>query len=173
MLRPDPGWARMRARRDRLIVREIGSETIVYDRRSHRAHCLGPKAAAVWRQWDGRSGLAEVARRTGLALGATLDEASVRRTLRRLERAGLIEGFASQSDSRGGAPPEPGRRAALRSVGVAAGLAVLSVATQSPAQAAATCLALGQPCVRSSQCCSRCCNPIAGRCVAGGLCAPP
>jgi hypothetical protein len=173
MLRPELGWPRLRARRDGLIVRDIGAETIVYDRRSHRAHCLGLTAAAIWRQWDGRSGLAEVARRTSLALGETLDEASVRRTLRRLERAGLIEGIASRSDSRGGAPPEPGRRAALRSVGVAAGLAVLSVATQSPAQAAATCLALGQPCSGSSQCCSRCCNPNADRCVAGGLCAPP
>ena len=135
----------MGARRDGLIVRDVGVETIVYDLRTHRAHCLGPTAAAVWRQWDGRSGLAEVARRTSEALGEPLDEASVRLVLRRLDRAGLIEGSAWDSGSSRETRRTLGRRVAMRRVGVAAGLAVLSIAVRSPAQVAATCLPNGRP----------------------------
>lgn len=162
------------ARRDELIVREVGAETIAYNLRTNRAHCLGRTAAAVWRTWDGRSGLGETVRRVSEALGEPLDEASVRLVLRRLYQAGLIERPAWDSDSRYKTRRTLSRRVALRGVGVAAGLAVLSIAVPSPAQVAATCLPNGQPCSRSSQCCSSCCNDRSGRCGGGrNNCAPP
>lgn len=161
------------ARRNGWIVRDIGAETVVYDLRTHRAHCLGPTAAAVWRAWDGRSAPGEAAHRVSQALGEPLDEASVRLVWRRLQGAGLIEKPARRSDSDDQPLPAPARRVVLRGVGVAAGLAVLSVATRSPAQVAATCLPRGRPCSRSSQCCSSCCNANSGRCSGGGQCAPP
>jgi hypothetical protein len=155
------------ARQKVLIVRDVGDETIVYDRRTHRAHCLAPAAAAVWRAWDGERGLREVARRAGQARGALLDEASVRRALRRLERAGLIDRSDVAADDGDEARRASGRRAALRAV--AAGFAVWSLATRSPAQAAATCLPPGRACQRSSECCSDCCNRNSGNCIG----APP
>lgn len=162
------------ARRDELIVRDVGAETIVYDRRTNRAHCLGRTAAAVWRTWDGRRGRSETLRRVSKALGEPLDEASVRLVLRRLYQAGLIERPAWDSDSSHKTRRTLSRRVALRGVGVAAGLAVLSIAVPSSAQVAATCLPNGRPCSRSSQCCNSCCNDRSGRCGGGGNnCAPP
>jgi hypothetical protein len=157
-----------------LIVRDIGAEAVVSDPRTHRAHCLGPMAAAVWRTWDSHSGLRETTHRVSEALGEPLDETAVRLVLRRLYRAGLIERPAWDSESSHKTRRALGRRVALRGVGVAAGLAVLSIAVQSPAQVAATCLSNGQPCSRSSQCCSSCCNDKSGRCGGGrNNCAPP
>jgi DNA-binding transcriptional ArsR family regulator len=157
----------MRSRAD-LVVRTIGDETVVYDPGTHRASCLAPVAAAVWRSWDGRASVAEVARRASETLGETVDERSVHVALRRLERAELVDALPSESRRR-----TPGRRAVIRGVGFAAGLAVWSVAVKSPAQAAATCLPNGRACVRSAQCCSSCCNSNAHRCAGGGNCAVP
>jgi hypothetical protein len=161
------------ARGGGLITRDIGAEAVIYDPSTHRAHCLGRIAAAVWRQCDGRSGLAGIAGRASHSLGEPLDEESVRLTLSRLEEAGLVQGF---SHFRAAHPTQEavGRRAALRSVGAAAGLTVLSLAVPSPAQVAATCRPTGDRCARSSECCSSCSNPHSGRCSNGrNNCAVP
>jgi len=155
-----------------LIIRDVGTETIVYDPRTHRAHCLGRTAAAVWRMWDSRSETREIAHRVSQALGEPLDETSVRFVLRRLGRAGLVDTHERGSDGAGEKQGRLGRRAALRRVGVAS-LAVLSIAVRSPAQAAATCLPNGRQCLRSSECCSSCCNSDPGRCTGGGNCVIP
>jgi hypothetical protein len=155
-----------------LVVRDVGTETIVYDRRAHRAHCLGRTAAAVWRTWDGRSETGEIARRIGQVLGEPCDETSVRLALQGLRTAGLADTPDTASDTGRESGDCHGRRAALGRVGIAS-LAVLSIAVHAPAQVAATCLHNGDPCTRSSQCCSSCCNTSSGRCAGGGNCAPP
>jgi hypothetical protein len=50
------------ARKDDLTVRELPEETLVYDRRQNRAHCLNATAALVWRHCDGNTSLDELAR---------------------------------------------------------------------------------------------------------------
>lgn len=159
-------------------MRQVGPETVVYDRRRHRAHCLGPLAAAVWRECDGGRSTAEIAERVRAARGEPIDEATVEVALRRLERARLVEGRAPrrrEADSgRQGAPGGAGRREALRRVAALTGLAVLSVVTPSPAQVA-SCIPTGggqNPCTRSSQCCSGCCNASNNKCTGGGACLP-
>jgi hypothetical protein len=149
-------------------VREVGGEIVVYDERAHRAHCLEPVAAEVWRQRDGRDDPEALARRVSVSLGQEVDGAAVTLVLRRLERAGLV----ARPPGRRPGDATLARRAALCRVGLA-GLGVLSIAVPSAAQAAATCLPNGQPCTRSSQCCSDCCNTAPGRCTGGGNCAPP
>jgi hypothetical protein len=163
----------MANRPDERIVREIGTETVVYDARTHRAHCLGRTAATVWREWDGRSGQEELADRVGRALSEPIDEASVRLAVRHLRRAGLIEGSLPPGWSGSGRERRKSRRRALRSVGAMAGLAVMTLAVPSPAQVAATCTPNGRACSRSSECCSGCCNVNSGRCSGGGRCAVP
>jgi hypothetical protein len=160
-----------------LIVRQIGPETVVYDRRTHRAHCLGPLAAAVWRSWAGRRSAADIARHLAATRGEPIGEIAVGVALRRLERAGLVARRARQAA--GGAsgdraaPTGPARREALRAVATITGLAVLSIATRSPAQAAATCLARGSRCTESRQCCERCCQAVSNICTGGGPCIVP
>jgi len=78
-----------------LVVREVGAETIVYDRRSHQAHCLGPLAAAVWREWRPGEAAAQLTAR----LGPPVDAVAVEVALRRLARAGLVERAAGSRSS--------------------------------------------------------------------------
>jgi hypothetical protein len=54
-----------RARRDGLLVEELGEEILLYDRDSHTAHCLSPIAACVWRHCDGERDVTELAELTG------------------------------------------------------------------------------------------------------------
>jgi Coenzyme PQQ synthesis protein D (PqqD) len=43
------------ARTDRLRVEQLSNELVIYDFDRHKAHCLGPVAALVWRACDGRN----------------------------------------------------------------------------------------------------------------------
>jgi hypothetical protein len=61
-------------RGESLVVRQIGPETLVYDRLRHRAHCLGPLAAAVWRACDDRRSAAEIARLVSAGWAEPVDE---------------------------------------------------------------------------------------------------
>ena len=49
------------AETERLIVREIDGETLVYDRRRNAASCLNEFATRVWRECDGETSVAEIA----------------------------------------------------------------------------------------------------------------
>jgi len=180
LLKPPVGRAilpRMgpRGRAGELIVRSVGSETIVYERRTHRAHCLGPVAAAVWQEYCSGGDAAGIAERLS-SRGEPLDQTTVAVALRRLERAGLVEpGLDRRLELDAAAPPgaadEAGRRAALRRVATLTGLAVLSIVTPAPAQVA-TCLPNGSSCTNSGQCCNACCNAQNFKCTGGGPCLP-
>jgi hypothetical protein len=173
--------------KSRLVVRAVGSETIVYDTLTHKAHCLGAKAAAVWRECEDHRSAPEIAERVRLASGEPLDETSVAVALRRLERAGLVEGRASRTAGslEGNGPGHAaGRRAALRRVAALAGLTVASMIAPTPEAAAATCKPNQQlgdggasSCQTSGQCCSKCCVAtifFGNRCrpLGSGTCLP-
>ncbi|HEV3470412.1 MAG TPA: PqqD family protein, partial [Pyrinomonadaceae bacterium] len=53
---------RPRARSEGLLVRELDGEVLVYDLERHRAVCLNPAAAFVWRRCDGRTDVAGLGR---------------------------------------------------------------------------------------------------------------
>ena len=73
-----------KAKTERLIVRDIDGETLVYDRSRHAASCLNEFAARVWRECDGETSIAE----TAAALGE--DERAVWLTLHQLTKARLL-----------------------------------------------------------------------------------
>ena len=50
-----------RARQDELVVEELPDETLVYDLKRHKAHCLNRTSALVWQHCDGRTSVAAVA----------------------------------------------------------------------------------------------------------------
>jgi hypothetical protein len=54
-----------KAKPDRLIVREIDGETLVYDRSRDAASCLNEFAAKVWRECDGETSVSEIAAALG------------------------------------------------------------------------------------------------------------
>jgi hypothetical protein len=56
-----------KAKTERLIVREIDGETLIYDRSGYAASCLNAFAARVWRACDRETSVAAIA----VALGRT------------------------------------------------------------------------------------------------------
>jgi hypothetical protein len=144
------------ARKDGLVVQDLPEETLVYDLRRDRAHCLNRAAALVWRHCDGRTAPRDLARLLEKEVGLPDDEAVVHLALERLARAHLLEGQVPRLP----AGAHYTRRDVLRRLGAAAGLAVLLPAVQSivapeAAQAASM--------ITSAQCSA---NPagMAGKC---------
>jgi Coenzyme PQQ synthesis protein D (PqqD) len=125
-----------KAKTERLIVREIDGETLVYDRSRDAASCLNEIAARVWRECDGETSVAEIA----AALGE--DERAVWLALHQLTKAQLLtEAIAF--------PPDMGAAKSRREIGGQLGLGaaafVTSIVVPLPAQAA-TCRTSGQSC---------------------------
>jgi hypothetical protein len=106
----------------------------------------------------------EIARRASRQSGLAVDEGLVRLTLRRLERAHLLEGEAPPL-------PDAGRRELMRRAAALGAFAVASLAAPTPAMAV-TCTPCGT-CInlRNNQCTGLpCCDgPRAGQgCLSGG-----
>jgi hypothetical protein len=79
-----------RARKHVLVVQPVAGDVIVYDRARNRAHRLNRTTALVWRQCDGRTGIAGLAAQLATELGVPADERLVWMALRQLDKAGLL-----------------------------------------------------------------------------------
>lgn len=150
-----------RARKEGLVVRDLPDEVLVYDLERHRAHCLSPITARIWRCCNGTRTPAEVAallrRRTGLPI----DEDVVRVAAHRLSRARLLRHPVAAWT----APASRSRREWIRKAAAVGGLSLLSITAPTAAQAAT--------CIPNSQCATRpgppcggepCCSNPALRC---------
>ena len=159
------------ARTEDLVFQEIDNETLVYDLRSHKAHCLNSTARLVFGMCDGRTTVVEIAQSLTGQLGTTVGDEVVWLALGRLGRANLLQRQGAEIIQMN-AP----RREAIRRLGVGAALALPLVASMvSPVAAQlavshcipnnGTCTA-GQPGV--------CCNMTAGNpnvaCPGNGMC---
>ena len=132
-----------RARTDRLVVRDLPGEIVVYDLGSHRAHCLNRTAAFVFRHADGRRTIADLAVALAEDAGAAADETVVHLTLDRLAAAGLLASGQVQEPSGPLSPAQASRREAIRRVGLGAAVLlpiVTSLLVPTPAEAAPTCI---------------------------------
>lgn len=162
------------AREDRLVVRDLAEEVVVYDLKRHHAHYLNRTAALLWRHCDGRTTVAELARLLEKELSVPADEAVVWMALDQLRKAQLL---------RDGLTPPAGtkrysRREVLRRVGLvgAAALvpAVMSIVAP-PAAQAASCQnsCVGRPKLSLCEfpdCTKWCCPDSSGimKCVSAG-----
>ncbi len=81
----------LQARREALIIKDLGDDLVVYDERADCAHELNGAAAAVWRRCDGRTDLDEIASQLPAELGLPADEEIVTLAITELSRAGLLE----------------------------------------------------------------------------------
>ena len=151
-----------RAREKGLLTCEVADELLVYDLDRYAAHCLNSTAALVWRQCDGRTGVAEITRAINSAFGLTLDNDVVRLALEQLERARLIHTHKTL-ERRTDVAKLPRRELIKRAGFAAAGLPLVSSIVTPTAVEAATCRAPGSACGPdgpNSTCCS-------GTCVLG------
>jgi hypothetical protein len=158
-------------RQEGLVVTELEGEVLVYDLESHRAHCLNPTSAQVFRLCDGRSTVKQMA--GALPQGsARAREAAVRLALDKLERAHLLETPLSAGEKE----PSAARREVLRRAALLSGLllpAITSALAPTPAEAAATCVSscaskpFGTPCSSTAPANCLCTCDGAGNCVGG------
>jgi hypothetical protein len=140
----------------RLIVKEIGDETLVYDVGRHAATCLNQFAAKVWRQCDGKTSV------VGIATALGEDERTVWLALHRLNKSQLlVEDIALPPDMRTGKT----RRQIAGQVGLAAAVAAVSSIVMTTS-AHASCVQQAGRCSANDQCCSgRCDTEDGGVCV--------
>jgi hypothetical protein len=127
-----------KAKTERLIVREIDGETLVYDRSRHAASCLNEFAARVWRECDGETSVAAIAAQL------SEDERAVWLALHQLTKVQLLtEAIAF--------PPDMTAAKSRREIGARLGLGaagfVTSIVAPMPAQAASGCKTLGEGCI--------------------------
>ncbi len=161
------------ARREGLLVRELGEETIIFDRKSSRAHCLNRSAAFVWHHSDGTRTVAEIATLLGDVAGPGDHKGLVLLALETLTEACLLDGSCAIS---GAGSPNTSRRELLRRAGMVLALPVVaSIAAPTPAQAQSDCPLLDYGSMGSGSSCSplgapcACANDPAGPCT--GTCA--
>jgi hypothetical protein len=121
------------ARRDGLVVQELPDELLVYDLDRHRAHSLNRTAAWLWQHCDGKTSVAEMAAQWHEELDLPQDEQLVALALNRLARTRLLEGRLTRPTA-----PNPSRRALMRNLATAGGLALVTSILTPPAYASAT-----------------------------------
>ena len=139
-----------KARSTRLVVRELDSETLIYDLVSHKATCLNDFSAQVWRLCDGNRTVSDITEALDLADPA---EGVVALTLKKLTQADLLTGPIHSAHP---APSALSRRAVVHGALVlsAAIPVVTSLTVPTAAQSMSPCFPSHTPCTSDSQCCS-------------------
>lgn len=128
-----------RARRSKLVVRELVDETLVYDLEGHRAHCLNHTAALAWELCDGRHTVSRIAEKMGARLSARVPDEVVRLALEQLNDRGLL---APDNVHPAPAANLVSRRLMMRRLGLAAAVAlplVTSIISPTPVMAQSPC----------------------------------
>ena len=140
-----------RARTEGLLVEELPHEMLVYDTERHKAHCLNPTAALVWKYCDGRTTVQEIARLLAKTLDASVDEDVVWCALNQLEKDHLLEEKIEWPVN----VERISRRTLVRRIGIAAILLPLVTTISAPtAEASASCgMLCGAGCPAGCTCC--------------------
>lgn len=159
------------ARRNEIVIQEMGSEILIYDLRADKAFSLNETSALVWQNCDGGKSISEIAEKMSAELNESVSEDLIWLALERLKKEKLIEDeivtpFAGIS-----------RREVIRRVGTASlialpiiGTLVAPLATNAQSAGCTTGVsgrALGCPCTAISQC-----QPPASRCCLSSVGAP-
>lgn len=161
-----------RARKDDLVTRDLPDEVLVYDLKTHKAHCLNHTAALVWKYCDGKNSVTSIAELMALEAGTAVDEEAVWLALERLGKASLLEErvVSSAGSSR------VSRRETMRRLGLGFAVSVpvvMSIIAPAAAAAASGCTAPstaptgcrnGAPNIGSTPRCTPGCGSITGTC---------
>ncbi|MCH7564012.1 MAG: PqqD family protein [Gemmatimonadetes bacterium] len=105
----------------------LPDETLVYDLKRDKAHCLNPTAALVWSHCDGETPVSEMAALLETELGVPADDSVVWMALDRLGRENLLEGPVELP----GEAARYSRREMMKTLGRVAGLTLLLPAVSS------------------------------------------
>jgi hypothetical protein len=155
-----------KARTEKLIIKDLSDEILVYDLESDKAHCLNSTSALVWKNCDGRATVADIAHSLGQQTHTADNEGVVWLALDQLEKFHLLQSPVVKPAN----VAALNRRDWVRKVGFAALAlpAIISIAAPA-AHAQASCVnpggrAPGAACGSNNQCCSNVCCTVAGPC---------
>ncbi len=152
------------ARTENLVVQNLDGETLIYDEQTHKALCLNETASLIWSACDGRTDVAGLKRKLERLNDAPIADEVVWLGLDQLTKQGLLKEAVARP---AGMSSGVSRRAALRTLGITAAIAIPTVtAIIAPTAAqAATGGGSGTPCTPGSttQCQS-------GTCPSNGVC---
>ena len=109
-----------KARREGIIVKELGEDLVVYDERADQVHELNRAAASVWRRCDGETPVSDMVARLSDDTELPGDESVVQLALAQLSRAGLLEEATPAA-----AVPAVSRRAIMRRLGLTGAAALM------------------------------------------------
>ena len=148
------------ARKSSLIVKELPTETLVYDLESDKAHCLNETAARVWKHCDGKRNVTQLRELMEKETGLPVPEEMVLLALDQLEKFKLLEAAEAKSFSFSGM----NRREVVKRIGISALALPIIISIAAPdAQAQGSLLPPGACCNNPNQCQSN-------SCVQGGPC---
>lgn len=144
-----------RARKEQLLVQDLPDELLIYDLQRHRAYCLNQTAARIWRSCNGRRTVEEMARVLERENDCPVDESLIWFALGQLSQNWLLEEQVELPSSK----ERITRRELARRLGFATAALVpfITAITAPTAAQAATCGALGSPCLNNARCCSNLC----------------
>ena len=154
------------ARRDELVIQEMQDETLVFDVRSNKAHCLNGTASEIWKFCDGKSSVSQIKSLLENRTGKNISEDLVWLAIDQLNDKELMESgfekkFATQN-----------RRQVLKKIGLATAIALPIVAsiTAPTAAMAAACSGIVTSCLGCAN--GTPCNvdgdAVIGMCAANG-----
>src|SRR4029077_17553365 len=104
------------ARNDELVVQDLPDEVLIYDLKSHKAHCLNKTAAFIWNHCDGQTTTEEIAKMMEKEWHTPVTEDEVWFALNKLSRAELLQERIVLPDAKAGMS----RRSAMRRLGLGA-----------------------------------------------------
>jgi len=116
------------AQTEGVLSTDFGEEIVVYDSRTHKAHCLNRSAAVVYRHLDGRTSMTQMVSHLRGEVEGAADEDMVWLALRELDRNELL---AEPLEMAG--PQGLSRRALIRRLGIAAAVVPVVASMTAPA----------------------------------------
>jgi hypothetical protein len=132
----------LRLQSEKLLIEELPSELMIFDPERRKAFCLNQTAAFVWKQADGKTPVAEMAKRLERHFGKPVNEQVVWFALDVLSKDGLLASATIPPPAAAGVT----RRDLLQKMGVGAmALPVVTVLFVSPTKAHASSMAPTAP----------------------------
>src|SRR5438105_3887211 len=141
------------ARQENLIMSEMAEEVLVYDRKSHKAHCLNRTAALIWKRCDGTKTVRQISAEVEREAGVSMPEEFIWLALKQLEQNALLDEQFLLPRSASGLT----RRDVLKKAGLAAAIGlplISSLIVPTAAEAGVSqCAGTGQICGGSNPPC--------------------
>ena len=152
------------ARTESLIVKEVDGETLVYDTKTDKAHCLNDTAARIWKNCDGHKTVSEISGALSAESNTSVSDEVVWLALDQLARFKLLEE----------APARPAFLAGLTRRQMVARLGIAAVALPAiVAIVAPTAQAQGSGIIPPGFCCKDPKDCISGTCAQEPPGTPP